>query len=489
MQTHCKKVHSWTNNQKRGGNAKAKSVHTDNKLWITNQACQRFFKQRIWEQYFQVMQIYNQTAPETTNKNKEFLELGDKILEQKMKEVEEHQKKKTIEANGNRYIVNPWLKRAGWATHLAGLHQDQLVAMMQPPNPAEITEEDTNELVLLEACEATTLLIIKAHQCCRPANVGLSALEYVNRRETGQQTNEKPFYAEQKPETIKKYIGRWVKILCWIWRSILGNEEVKFSLTSRQQRCFQNLQHAAREEKIRKTMREDDQEEDQDAEIESFTARFQTQSPDIGMGSRRNSIDSFYQSRPRRNEGSNSKAPHGQTTLEGACLDFWLAMLDHSLKDNEYESGLLSGLAGLGLDTINGGWLSPMNYTPILSALITVSKALVIYKAYQERNEDIRNWKRRGLGELDAKDEAISVIEGVKVMVQKFMTLTTYGGNRTPLNWMLRLRTYGMTIRYNTAEDGRIRWINDEISMGRISFTMSRLRSMVHGLTCSIRND
>ncbi|KAI0993281.1 hypothetical protein K3495_g14903 [Podosphaera aphanis] len=130
-----------------------------------------------------------------------------------------------------------------------------------------------------------------------------------------------------------------------------------------------------------------------------------------------------------------------------------------------------------------------MNYTPILSALITVSKALLIYKAYQERKKDIRNWKRRGLGELDAKDEAISIIEGVKFMVRKFMTLTAYGGNPTPSNWMLRLRTYGMTIMYNTAEDGRIRWINDEISMGRISFTMSRLRSMVHGLTCSIRND
>ncbi|KAI0993374.1 hypothetical protein K3495_g14810 [Podosphaera aphanis] len=119
-----------------------------------------------------------------------------------MKELEEPPKKKTIEANANRYIVHPRLKRAGLATHLAGLQQDQLVAMMQPPNPAEITEEDTNGLVLLEACEATTLLITKAHQCCRPTNVGLSALEYVNRRETGQQTNEKPFYADQKPETI-----------------------------------------------------------------------------------------------------------------------------------------------------------------------------------------------------------------------------------------------------------------------------------------------
>ena len=58
---------------------------------------------------------------------------------------------------------------------------------------------------LAVACKATRRLIRKSLAVCRPDIVSRSALEYVNRRETGEHKNERPFYSEQKVNTIRKY--------------------------------------------------------------------------------------------------------------------------------------------------------------------------------------------------------------------------------------------------------------------------------------------
>jgi hypothetical protein len=48
-------------------------------------------------------------------------------------------------------------------------------------------------------------LIRQAFKTARLGEVGRPALEAVNRRETGEQSNEKPFYTRQKVATIWKY--------------------------------------------------------------------------------------------------------------------------------------------------------------------------------------------------------------------------------------------------------------------------------------------
>lgn len=472
MQRHCKKAHNWINSQKRGGNSRAKQQHTANRLWIEKQHCQRFFTQGAWQQYFQVMQEAEEEQEEFPEQSQIIIEKGEKMLKQQLAEVKEANKRRAIEADSNRYVANAWLKRTGWAKHLAGLDREQLVALLQPPNREEkIGEEDKIEEGLMEACQATQRLIKKAHQCCRPEIVGLASLEYVNRRETGQKSSEKPFYAEQMPKTIKKYSGRWLKILCWIWRSQEQQEgKAKFMFTARQRICIRLVKKVAKKEI-------------------HIASRIRGSSGSRGEESEDNSSEEEEYSDEEENPEKRWQKAKSET--ERACLEFWLALLDHQLKDDEYESGMISALAGLGLDTVSGGWISVLNYTPILSAMITVAKALVVYKAFQERQDEIRRLRKRGYREEEAKAEAPAVVEGVREMVRKFMTLTEYGGNPSPTNWMLRLRTYGMTIRYNTAEDGKIRWNGNgnEISFGRISFTMAMLRSMVYGLAATARQE
>jgi len=54
IQDHCERHHGWINEQKRGGNARLKQVHSRNKLWTCHHTCQRFFKVGKWQRYFQV---------------------------------------------------------------------------------------------------------------------------------------------------------------------------------------------------------------------------------------------------------------------------------------------------------------------------------------------------------------------------------------------------------------------------------------------------
>lgn len=54
MQEHCKISHGWENNQKRGGDTRAKVKQSSNRMWADGGRCQRFFQYSQWRKYFLV---------------------------------------------------------------------------------------------------------------------------------------------------------------------------------------------------------------------------------------------------------------------------------------------------------------------------------------------------------------------------------------------------------------------------------------------------
>ena len=60
-------------------------------------------------------------------------------------------------------------------------------------------------------------------------------------------------------------------------------------------------------------------------------------------------------------------------------------MFNHKLGGSEFDSAIISSLAVIGLDLENQGWIPAENYTPKLSAMVTVTRALVVYIAYGHR--------------------------------------------------------------------------------------------------------
>jgi hypothetical protein len=135
------------------------------------------------------------------------------------------------------------------------------------------------------------LLIRRSFQTSRVEVVGRHALHCVNRRENGIPNNDKPFYGKQKIKTIRKYANVFTQILRYIWRTADMPERPEYRLTEAQKQALARLQHAA------------------SGRVSSSDER----------------------------EG-----------IVRASSEFWIAMFDHDLKDNEYENAMLSGLAVTG---------------------------------------------------------------------------------------------------------------------------------------------
>jgi len=75
-------------------------------------------------------------------------------------------------------------------------------------------------------------------------------------------------------------------------------------------------------------------------------------------------------------------------------MAFWLAMLDHDIGDSEHTNGIISALMVLAIDERNRGWKPATLYTPILSAMITISRLMVVYKVYDNRNAIVKRMMR-----------------------------------------------------------------------------------------------
>ncbi|KAK4170629.1 hypothetical protein QBC36DRAFT_226075, partial [Triangularia setosa] len=172
--------------------------------------------------------------------------------------------------------------------------------------------------------------------------------------------------------------------------------------------------------------------------------------------------------------------------LERCVLEFFITLLDHAIGDNEFQNALYSGLAVLGIDVAHG-WRSALVYTPRLSAIVTVARMLVLYKAKQERDDEIEQRRAEGETQQEAQQNARSHFDRVREMVQRFMTIVAFDGQPSPMDSILRLRAYGKAIRANTNADGVVDWHGDELLYGHVQFSMASLRMMVHGLLHSAR--
>lgn len=274
IQKHCREEHGWTNKAGRGGNVRERSRNPPPRPWLDNQQCQRFFEYPKWKKYFRVETSVEASQMSTSDeRNQRASQLGQDILDNYIQDIRDQEEQRRIEGSTSRYMPNPWLDFVGWEDHLKGFERRKLLNTIKPVAGEEVerqerqissqirsgetqdtgdteeesnTEDEQNDNGLVEASRATRRLIKKAIAKCKPNIVGRSALEYVNRRETGAAKNEKPFYSGQRVQAIRKYSKVWVKMLRYIWRTARKENKPGYSLTSRQSRALDKLQSASR---------------------------------------------------------------------------------------------------------------------------------------------------------------------------------------------------------------------------------------------------
>ena len=165
-------------------------------------------------------------------------------------------------------------------------------------------------------------------------------MNYIDRREAGGESNEKPFNAGQKGKTMEKYSEVWKLVISYIWRTrrleVVEEQEddtdtgdgpaalrhaddekptrdrrPAYSLTKRQEELLDEIEEAA-------------------ADCLNELAEDAADNSDDGGGD----IDT--------------------QTLEGLTLDFFIALLDHNVGDTEFRNALYSGLAVAGIHAKDG---------------------------------------------------------------------------------------------------------------------------------------
>ena len=458
IQQHCKQQHGWGNRQKRGDPIAKRQKHSPNKMWQDGQHCQRFFEHPHWKTYFAVTVL---PPPQ----ERSIVDIGerekraDALIAKHMADVEAYKRERPIGGEGSRYMPMAWLDFTGWHRHLGDFKMDVL-RYVQPAADEKSTEEgmskeangdgievDEEDGGLADACRATRALIRTAMKKCQDADgetgVGKPALEHINRREVGAWDKERPFYAKHTAQSIDKYSARWTKLLRYIWRTADKESRPKYRLTDRQHQVLGEFKRLARREGDGR----------------------------VGVG-----------------RASVGREREWREAMQMAGLTFWIAMFDHELRDSEYESGIISGLAVLALND-RSGWMTAISYTPVCAAMMTVLRAFVVYRAWRTRTDSIRMYVASGLTESKARDTAPSVVDGVTEMADRFMTIKEFRGKPTPMDRIYRQKAYGIAIRDGENVAPRTAWSKseDELRIDDIAFTMDDIRSVVHGVLESAR--
>ena len=272
--------------------------------------------------------------------------------------------------------------------------------------------------------------------------VGRAALFEAHRKEQGKKPN-KPFNSRMDRTTFRQYTSYWNQLLSYVVRTDDLDEEkrLKFKLTSKQQDTFDQLMDAG---------------------------------------------DQVVEFQGGKEDGDAKACRDLEKHVQNRLLQFCIALLDHNLADNEYQSVIISGLAVLGLQE-GGRWANAEDYTPKLSAVIKLARLMVIQNAYEIRQQSIARKVERGMSQVDAEESTPSHVKLVQRMTRKFMMLMGDDGEPTPMDWMLETRTYGLHIRYSTPAEGTVSWKGETILYQEIQFTMEQVRGMVHGLVAETR--
>jgi hypothetical protein len=175
-------------------------------------------------------------------------------------------------------------------------------------------------------CWAAEMVLWHAQRASSSSVVGMPAMMYINRREFGNLSHEKPFNASQTGKTMRNYSAVWSQIIAYIWRT-----------------------HAL---PVVRPSSDDDEEEGRrppyrmTAEQKKGIARLVElvgQDDDDDDDHWFDDIDSDDSDDRRLDEQEEEE-------LQRRVHEFMLSLLDHELSDQEYSSVLISAMAVFGIN-------------------------------------------------------------------------------------------------------------------------------------------
>jgi hypothetical protein len=295
IRKHCSKEHHWQNPHRKGRRKEDPREPVPDVPWRSGAWYQRLFVQGSKSGFFEVHR--GQRDDERSPAPESQWEKVEKVIDAGRARVAERERRK-IAAIDESKEPSPWLRFNGWPAHLGSFDPVELRKLVGPVDVEKEAELNIIHSVFDE-------MIQEAQGSAVKDVVGKPALVEVNRKERGKKSK-KPFNSKMSSNTFRKYTACGKQLLSYIIRcdDLDENERPAFKLTRQQKASFEQL------------MEMTDQLSD-------------------------------YHEEGRSDD--DAVCQEARADVQQALLQFWIALLDHDLVDNEYRSPIISGLAVLGI--------------------------------------------------------------------------------------------------------------------------------------------
>ncbi|KAM0721351.1 hypothetical protein Q7P37_002275 [Cladosporium fusiforme] len=359
MRRHCKEKHGWVNQQKRGGDVRTKQLHTKNKMWTQDRACQRFFKVNSWQKYFEVArQNEGAIVERQTSRKHEFFRAQEDDVQQAQRDAADDANR-VHGFHEHVSAVVPWLRETGIADHICGLKKDEIRTAIAIPAPGD--EGDLRTII-----DAMQSLLQDAHRLCfdgpdcmltYQCRVVLSRFQSSQVDLTGKT---RPFDPYKGPKSLATYFGVAHRFVSYFSR-VVAPDDYHFS-------------PAAGDDG--ETQRPEDT-------IEATDEQLAVWQDILKFAMHRRTADQTSDDRDDT-EDDNSE-------MKERLLELWMLLVCHTTGARRYESPLLSFCAMLSIKPSTRSWMEPGNFNSSLSAIIWIVQLLVFY--------DSASKEQRGLGQ------------------------------------------------------------------------------------------
>ncbi|KAM0713375.1 hypothetical protein Q7P37_010337 [Cladosporium fusiforme] len=387
MRRHYKEKHGWVNQQKRGGDVRTKQLHTKNKMWTQDRACQRFFKVNSWQKYFEVArQNEGAIVERQTSRKHEFFRAQEDDVQQAQRDAADDANR-VHGFHEHVSAVVPWLRETGIADHICGLKKDEIRTAIAIPAPGD--EGDLRTII-----DAMQSLLQDAHRLCfdgpdcmltYQCRVVLSRFQSSQVDLTGKT---RPFDPYKGPKSLATYFGVAHRFVSYFSR-VVAPDDYHFS-------------PAAGDDG--ETQRPEDT-------IEATDEQLAVWQDILKFAMHRRTADQTSDDRDDT-EDDNSE-------MKERLLELWMLLVCHTTGARRYESPLLSFCAMLSIKPSTRSWMEPGNFNSSLSAIIWIVQLLVFY--------DSASKEQRGLGQT---------LKLVKTHCDRYLQQTV----ETPMGEILRWR-------------------------------------------------
>ncbi len=445
MKSHLRERHGYALSSKKGRPSRsqqAEAASSPTSTWVSV-VCQRFFPSRHGSAYFEVRHVGPEPRLEDGNSPSAAWRSIRSSMNHAFSRAQENSQ--SIITGGFSDEVSPWLERAKWASYLRGQLREDLLRLIAPPDP-------DREPVLHQLWRLMGDLIRHCHVTLRRRVGSYVCMEAV--RTERHQTRYRPLIPYRSAEVLGQASRPWQAILMFLARTQLSPDlpAPRYKFTVAQKQAWERLHEAL-----------------------AFSP------PPLNSEDGKSSADDGSFS---LNIDSSSGILDGPSV---ACLQLAIALLNHRTPQDEYRSPLVCALAVLA--TQAAAWMPVDQYTSLLSAMIKVSRMMVIQHALQQAGEDNTTIESSSdqtslVSEEDLPPDRSSCHDYVVKSMNTFMIR----GTTTPIHWMLDLRAYGLTIAFETTSAGHIQWSGDRIYYKSLQFSMADFRAMVHGLINASRD-